>query len=355
MQILSEGARRPVNFSPAGGEVVRREDRQLTAAIVLFFTAPLVAEFLLGDIGIRMIGVLLVMAPMYGGGALLIREVVRRAGLGWSRILMLGAAYTLIEEGFTTQSLFNTDYLRMHMHLLDPAWIPALGIGAWWTLFMFNLHTFWSISVSIALVEGLFPSQAEKPWLGRVGDSIVLVLFGIGCVLGTWITLRQDPFVASPVQLTVTGLLALLLAVLALRLPAQAPMKSRGGVPSPWLTGIAALTLGLAVLVIPNHWNWGAFAAMLAVDFIFLAGLVVLNQRAGWTPLHTLSLAAGGAFAYGLHAFIAHPVIGAQPAVLLRAGNALLLLAAALVVMVGARRTARSLRAYAAPVLQTPK
>ena len=59
------------------------------------------------------------------------------------------------------------------MHLLEHAYIPSLGIGAWWTLLMFNIHTFWSISVSIALVEELFPCEAEAPWLGPVGDSVV--------------------------------------------------------------------------------------------------------------------------------------------------------------------------------------
>ena len=43
------------------------------------------------------------------------------------------------------------------MHLLSHALIPSLGISAWWTLFMLNVHPFWSIGVSIALAEGLFP------------------------------------------------------------------------------------------------------------------------------------------------------------------------------------------------------
>jgi hypothetical protein len=68
------------------------------------------------------------MAPMYGGGALVIREAVRRAGRGWPSILALGLAYGVLEEGLVTQSLFNRDYAGLR--LLDPAYIPALGIGA---------------------------------------------------------------------------------------------------------------------------------------------------------------------------------------------------------------------------------
>ena len=95
--------------------------RKISAVVALLFVAPLVAEFLLGNLSLKLLPALIVLVPMYGGGAVLIRETVRRAGRGWPSMLMLGAAYTLIEEGFATQSLFNPDYLRMHMHLLDHA------------------------------------------------------------------------------------------------------------------------------------------------------------------------------------------------------------------------------------------
>jgi hypothetical protein len=36
---------------------------------------------------------------LYGSGALLIREVARRRGVGWPAILVMGAAYGILEEG----------------------------------------------------------------------------------------------------------------------------------------------------------------------------------------------------------------------------------------------------------------
>lgn len=317
-----------------------RSNGSISAAIALFFTAPLVAEFLLGNLPIKMLGALIALAPMYGGAALLIREFVRRAGRGWPSILLLGAAYTLIEEGFVTQSLFNPDYLKMQMHLLDYAWIPALHIGAWWTLFMFNLHTFWSISVSIALIEALFPSRAEQPWLGRIGDSIVALLFLIGCAACAGFTLKGDHFVSSPMQFLCAGLACLALIITAFLIPRR-PRTAAGSVPSPWLTGAIALVLGLGILFTPDAWNWRAFAAILAIDITFLLFVEALSHRTSWTPLHTLSLGAGGALAYGLHAFIERPIFGAGLAA--RVGNVIFLAAALAVIIAGARRTARSL------------
>ena len=65
--------------------------KRVWPAIGLFFLAPLVAEFLLGDLPINLLGALLVLAPLYGGGALLIREVVRRTGGGWPNIFAASA------------------------------------------------------------------------------------------------------------------------------------------------------------------------------------------------------------------------------------------------------------------------
>src|SRR4051812_2824709 len=213
----------------------------IVPAVTLFFVAPLVAEFLLGNLSLKLLPALIVLAPMYGGGALLIRELARSVNRGWPSILLLGAAYTLIEEGFITQSLFNPDYLRMQMHLLDHAWIPALGIGAWWTLFMFNIHTFWSIAVSIALVEAVVPERATTSWLGAAGKSVIALLFIAGLAANLRFTLAHDHFFASPAQFAGTGVLCLLLIACAFLVARQSPRPVSGPVPTPWLTGLVAL------------------------------------------------------------------------------------------------------------------
>src|SRR4051812_27129632 len=116
--------------------------RRIAPAAGLFLLAPLVAEFLLGDFPITYLVALVALAPMYGGGAVLIREAVRRSGRGWPSIALLGVAFALLEEGLATQSLFNPDYY--HAHLLAQGFIPALGIALPWTLYVLTLHTVWS-------------------------------------------------------------------------------------------------------------------------------------------------------------------------------------------------------------------
>jgi len=313
--------------------------RKISAVITLFFVAPFVAEYLLGDLPLKLLLVVIVMAPMYGGGAVLIRELARRAGRGWPTMLMLGAAYAMIEEGLVGQSLFNHDYLKMQMHLLDHAYVPALGIGAWWTLFMLNLHTFWSMGVSIALVEGLFPAEAEVPWLGRAGDAVVAVVFVLGAVANFGIGYKQNHFEASHTQLLSAAVLSVLLMVCAFLLPARRPRVGGGAVPSAWITGAVALVLGMGVMSTPPLWGWGAVGLLLALDGVFLGLVWVFSRRTGWSSLHTLSLAAGGALTYGVHAFLQKPLLGG----LLwgRISNAVFFVIALWLIWLAARRVLR--------------
>ncbi len=312
-------------------------------AIGLFFLAPLVAEFLLGNLPIQMLPVILVLAPMYGGGALLIRDLVRRAGRGWPSIVILGLAYGIIEEAYTTQSLFNPNYLKLNLHLLQPAYIPALGIGAWWTIFVLNLHTAWSVSASIALVEAAVPDRAETPWLGRIGLTVTSLLFALGVFVTTRFQLKADAFRASHAQLLTSGAIIVGLVVVAFLLPRRMSALHIGWIPNPWIVGALALVAGSAVLVTPGTWNWGAVAAILAIDLAMIAGVLLWSRRSGWDLRHKLALGAGAALAYGWHAFIQTPVVG-NGLTVIRAGNAIFFLAAVALIVFAAKRTARQLR-----------
>lgn len=326
--------------------------RSILAAVTLFFLAPLVAEYLLGDFPVTFFWPYIVLAPLYGGGALLIRELTRRSQRGWPTILLLGVAYAIIEEAFTTQSLFNPDIFGLHAHLLSHGWIPALGIGAWWTLFMLNVHPFWSIGVSIALAEGLYPSRARTPWLGNVGVSIAAALFVFGIYFNTAYSLRHDPFRASLTQLLDSALLVAVFAAAAFlvppslrdkpaTLPASDSTREPLPVPPALITGVAAFLLGAAVMLSPILWNWGAVAFILAIDLVFLTGLWLFSHRTAWTPLHTLSVGAGGALLYGVHAFMQPPVVPC-PKWIAFASHVLFLVLALAVVAIAVLRTRRT-------------
>ena len=208
--------------------------RRIAPAIGLFFLSPFVGEFLLGNVAIDALPIGLVMAPMYGGGAVLIREAARRAGKGWPTIFLLALAYGVIEEGLACQTLFNPSYFGFN--LLREAYIPALGMGVWWTLFVLTLHTVWSICVPIAIIESLVPDRATTPWLGRPGLAIVSVLYVLGSALVFSGTYHQEHFMAAPAQLLGAVVCAVGLTMAAFTL-GQPTARSDRVVPGPWPVG----------------------------------------------------------------------------------------------------------------------
>ena len=315
----------------------RIKRRGVAPAVVLFFAAPLVAEFLLGNLPIKLLPALIVLAPMYGGGALLIREFARRAGRGWPTILLLGMAYAIFEEAFTTQSLFNPNYLKLNLGLLAPAYIPGLGIGAWWTLWMFNVHAVWSIATPIALVEACVPDRARTPWLGRVGLVVTAIVFLFGATSTTAMGYRQDHYLASMGQFVGAAVVVLLLIALAFLIPPR-PLAGVGDrVPSPWIVGTVALLFGSAALFVPKEWGWWAVAELAGLDLVMLLVVLMWSRRDDWALKHQLALGAGAALSYGWHAFLQHPAVGKLDSSV-RVGNAIFLALAVGLIAFAARR-----------------
>ncbi len=315
--------------------------KRIAPAIALFFLSPLIAEFLLGDFPLSKIGILLILAPFYGGGAILIREIARRTGRGWPTILVLALAYGIFEEAFTTQTLFNPDYLGLHLHLLDHAYLPALGISAWWTVFVLTLHTVWSISVPIAIMEACVPARARTPWLKGLGLTVVSVLFVLVAAMMTVHAIQTDAhhFMASNMQFAVSAVCCIVVGIAAFLLPRRKHGSAAGNPPSPWITGAFSLAACSIFLVAPPAWAWGTVAIYLALDLLMIGAASSWSRLEGWSGLHTLSLAGGAALAYAWHAFLQQPVTGKADAAM-RIGNGVLALATVLLLWFAARRTA---------------
>ena len=325
--------------SVAAGSVPegQRGKRGIWPALGLMFVAPLVAEFLLGNLPLKLLPALIVLAPMYGGGALLIREMVRRTGRGWPSILVLGMAYGILEEAYTTQSLFNPNYLKLNLGLLAPAYIPSLGTGAWWTLWMLMVHGIWSISTPIALVEACVPDRARTPWLGRVGLTVAAVVFLFGATAATLMGYKQDHFLASKAQFLWAAVTIVALVALAFRMPVYRRYAAYRVAPSAWMLGAMSLVFASAAMLVPMKWGWGAVAALLALDAGMLIVVLVWMRMGALTLMHQLALGAGAALAYGWHAFLQHPAVGGLDASV-RVGNGIFLAGAIGLIWSGARQ-----------------
>jgi hypothetical protein len=312
--------------------------KRVAPAVLLYVLSPLVAEYLLGNISIDHIAVALVLGPLYGGGAILVREIGRRRRGGWPALLMLAFAYAVVEEGLIVQTLFNPSYFGLD--LLRDAHVGWAGIGMWWTVFVLTLHTVWSIAVPIALVEALTPRRAAEPWLGRVGLIVAGVLFLLGAWASGGFTYAQERFIASVPRLAGAAVLAAAAVVVATRLPA--PRSGRaGGAPGPLAVGLAALAASSAFMVARRFvGGWTVVGVYLALFAVFIGLVRMWFSRERWTPAHTLALAGGALLTYAWHSFVQEPVVGGKGPVDL-VGNVVFSAGAVLLLATAARRVSR--------------
>jgi hypothetical protein len=320
---------------PAGQAPAPRRPalRRIAPALGLFFLAPLVAEYLLGNVPVSAIAAMLVLAPMYGGGALLIRETARRTGRGWPAIILLAAAYGVLQAGLLDQSLFNPSFEGYDFQ--SAARIPALGVSAHWALTFVAGHAIWSISLPIAIVEGLVPGRPTTPWLGNLGVTVTGVLF----LLGSWVIFHghQQRFLAPVPQLAgATAVTVALIGAAFAVLPRPRPGRDRPA-PNPWLVGVVALVAANLFFARPETWPGVAIGVVLIA--VMTVVIVRWSRRAGWAAAHRLVLAGGTLSAYAWAGFLLLHLEGAANTVNLIGQTVLVLGAVALLLVAG--RTAR--------------
>ena len=289
--------------------------RRYTPVIVLAVLATFVGEVLLGATTLSRLGGLLVVTPLYGGGAVLIRELARRRVSGWGRIALLGAAYAIVEEGLAIQSLFNPDLFNAG--ILGGR---ALGVNWVWTEWTVGYHIVWSIIIPILLTELLFPARRAEPWLGRTGVAVAGVVYALGALaIAAIFRLVIMPDFRAPVvllagaALLVIGLVALALGwpVRPAALPSSSPVRDA---PAAWLVGLVtflAAVAWFALLGLPDALRAGALVLVpMLAEVALVAGVVALLRRwsaagRGWTDLHRLALAFGALLVSMLVGFFA--------------------------------------------------
>jgi len=287
--------------------------RRWLFALALIVIAPLVAEVLSGSTPITQPGLLLVDLVIYGPGALLIRELVRRRHRGWASILLMGAAYGLIEEGLALQSLFNPTYATVALwgaRIFGVNWVYTTVVLTW-------IHPLWSVAIPIALTELLFPAQRVLPSLGRFGLVALSVWYVLGVALLALFARTGYPYSVSPLILCAVIVIALLLVVSALFvLPEQRPQAERSGqIPNPFgillLSGISAfLALGVPALL------WHLFPMLTQFPLVLvpllappIAALILIWRVVDWAPLSSWNDHQLLALVSGM--LMAHSAIGA--------------------------------------------
>jgi hypothetical protein len=286
---------------------------------VLLVLAPICAEFIQAYLPItgrplELVGALLVLAPLYGGTAVLIRETAVRTGRGWPGVLLLAAAFGVVQAGIVDMSLFLS--VDTGVPAFDEAFTPTLvgllGVSAAASTTWVGGHVVMSIGVPVALVHWAWPRWAGRPWLGPRGLAVMASL-----VLGAAALIHADQRSVqgggpSKAQLVGATVVAGALVALALsRIGRPLPTTTQRVPPRALWLLCGAFAVKLTAELVPPTWLG------VSVVWVLAAGTVVsvarLSVSGHWRDGQPAALAAGALLAWVVIGFLAPAVPGVDP------------------------------------------
>jgi len=272
----------------------------IAPALTLILLAPLIAEVLSGATRFSYIFVLIPEMMVWGCGALLIREVVRRWDAGGTSMLLLGLALSVAEEFIIQQtSLAPLPWLGS-----TPIYGRQWGVNWIYFLFMLGYESVLVVLVPVQVTELIFPEHRSEHWLKTRGLVISTIVFLFGSFLAwfAWtqrarpLTFHVPPYHPSPVLIAVGLLAIVLLAALAYALKEfDRPRAAGAQAPRWWVVGPAVLLIGfpwyalMALIFVPTLQHNFSFWLPVAAGVVWgvLAYLFIRHwsSSAGWNDM----------------------------------------------------------------------
>ncbi|WP_170153818.1 hypothetical protein [Actinoplanes italicus] len=263
--------------------------------------------------------VVLFLGPLYGSAAVLIREVVRRRGGGWPSMVLMAAAFGLVQAGLVDVTLFDrgaladTEFAAWNESAVR-TWVPVLGFSAEQLFGFVGNHVWLSICAPIAVVEACSsPGRRREPWLGRWSAGVFAVLYVVASLL-----IRSDTgYDPSPVQVgfVVVVVVGLVSAALWWRpgvrwrregvCGRREGVLAREGGPGPLVLGAGVLGAQLVTWFFGTDW-WGT-----GLRVAVLVVVVVLVVRWAVSERHVLAVWGACLVAAAGAAFLAPPYAAA--------------------------------------------
>ena len=249
-------------------------------AVLLVLLSPGIPEYLSGSSPVNAIVLnpgqfafqIVANLGLYGPGVLLVREAKVRWNKGLASVLLLGAAYGILEEGIALSTLFDPNAnpvgtLGTYGHWLGVNWI--------WAASILPVHMIFSISLPIMLLGLALPETRERSFLpGRKAGLALAVLAADVALLFLAVLKAGQYWMGWPVLLGSCGTVGVL--VLAARLAPAGALESATDLPRVGPKVAAVVGAAFYPVVLVSQFGPASAGVPAAVDFV----LVLLVQAA---------------------------------------------------------------------------
>lgn len=273
------------------------QKRIISPALALYFLAPVVGELISGSSPpLKFFNpfTLFFLAALYGSGAILIRELTVRWGKGWPTILLLGAAFGVINEGLLVKSFFDTAWPDLGPLAWYGRW---LGVNWVWCVELTIYHAVFSIGIPILLTNLLFPTQRTQPWVSSRTFNLLALLMGATVLFGFFFI---NPYRPPFVQYMLACVVVVALVGVAGRLPRTIMLVKGTYVARPLafaVVGFVATVLFFIInWVLPRTFIPAPLTILCTIALALYTARTVLSMSSnalGWSWQHHLSLVWG--------------------------------------------------------------
>ena len=271
--------------------------KRVLPPLVLLFLAPVVSQLLSAELApsefFSPFG-LTVLPLIYGGGAILVRDLVKRWRKGWVALLLLGAVYGIVREGLMLRSFFDPFWGDIEVLSYYGRWA---GINWVWSIDRTIYHSVISIGIPVLLTEIMFPEFRDRVWLGKWVAIVLAIVFAMNIIFGYFF---GTDYPAGVLRYWLTAAVAAVLFLLAWRLPAEViPTREIPCKPPVlfWLTGFLG-TIAFVVIfwMLPNTSTPPPVTILLGVGLVACVTWLVMRlsgNTGAWDDRRRLALATG--------------------------------------------------------------
>lgn len=271
----------------------------ISPALALFLLSPLVGELLSGSsppAEYFSFPGFLILHLLYGGGAVLARELKVRWRLGVGSLILLGCAYGVVEEGIMVASFFNPGWVDLGTLGVYGRW---LGVNWVWSAGLTVYHALVSITAPVLLVELAYPRRGGEPWLSRRWLAAVAVAFVGDVLFGVVGFSVMLGYYAPATHLLGALAVAALFVLAARRLPADFLRRGVKPLRRPrFFFGVGllgALLSAVGLYLLPNVPGMPPIVPIVAIGAV---AVLIIRYLSGFdwrraAPVHVFAVAAG--------------------------------------------------------------